>query len=179
MSNAAISCYRPVLPRRACALLRVLCVAAVVLGAGSGTALAQVKIAVVDVRHAVLYTEDGLRVQARLKAMYDSRQQELIDKEKAVVTAQDALDKDVKAGKLGKPELQKKYEALQQQAMELKKMMGEYQQEMQTQEKALTDPIVQRVTAIIRREATRTPMIWSWTGWRCRTIAPTSTSPIA
>jgi outer membrane protein len=40
-------------------------------------ATAPMKVAVVDVQRAVMQTEDGLRAQATLKKLFDSRQQEL------------------------------------------------------------------------------------------------------
>lgn len=143
-------------PRRACALGRLVCAvaaAAVLLCVGSGTAAAQNKVAVIDLRRAVTDTEDGLRVQSRLKQLFDSRQQELDDKQKGFQQAKESLDKDAKAGKVSKADLQKRYEALQQTALELEKLAMEYQREMQRQESQLTNPIVERVNALIRREA--------------------------
>jgi len=47
----------------------------------SGAALAEQKVAVVDVQRAVASTEDGLRAQATLKKLFDNRQQELNKKQ--------------------------------------------------------------------------------------------------
>ena len=46
-------------------------------------ASAQMRVAVVDTQRAVMETEDGLRLQATLKKLFDSRQREL-DKKRAV-----------------------------------------------------------------------------------------------
>jgi outer membrane protein len=137
--------------RLACAALTAL----VLLCASEARAAGEQKVAVIDLRRAVTDTEDGLRVQSRLKQLFDSRQQELDEKQKAFQVSREALDKDAKAGKVSKTELQKRYETLQQTAMELEKLASEYQREMQRQESQLTTPIVERVNALIRREASQ------------------------
>jgi outer membrane protein len=120
-----------------------------------GTARAEGKFAIVDLRRAVIQTEDGLRVQARLKQLFDNRQQELDQKQRGLQDQKATLEKDAKAGKVSKADLQKKYETLQQQAMELQGMAMEYQREMERQDKELTGPIIDRMMALIRRVASQ------------------------
>src|SRR5262245_30227817 len=55
---------------------------------------ASMKLAVVDVRRAVLETEEGLRVQSSLKKLFDSRQTELEAKQVQLQKDRDTLEKD-------------------------------------------------------------------------------------
>jgi outer membrane protein len=114
---------------------------------------AQSKIAVVDVRRAVLETEEGLRVQATLRKLFDSRNVELDAKQRELQQVKDALDKERIAGKSPKEALEKKYEKLQKDAAELQGTMVEYQREMQRKEGDLTNPILQKILDIVRRIA--------------------------
>lgn len=131
-----------------------------VAGALSGVALlsaapasAQSKIAVVDVRRAMLETEEGLRVQATLKKLFDSRQVELDTKQRALSEERDKLDKEAQSGKTPKDALQRRFETWQRQAAELQATMVEYQREMQRKESELTTPILQKVLGLLRRIA--------------------------
>ena len=116
---------------------------------------AQSKIAVVDVRRAVLETEEGLRVQATLKKLFDSRQVELDNKQRTLQQEKDELDKDAAAGKVAKDLIQKKFDNLQKQAGELQGLIVEYQREMQRKEQEMTNPILQRVLGLVRRIASQ------------------------
>src|SRR3954471_16398067 len=102
--------------------LRATALAALTAGAllaAASPAAAQSKVAVIDVRRAVLETEQGLRVQATLKKLFDSRQVELDGKQRDLQAQKEALDKEAQAGKTSKEVLGKKYETLQRQAAEL------------------------------------------------------------
>src|SRR5688572_29973467 len=59
-------------------------------------ASAQTKVAVVDVQRAVMQTEDGLRAQATLKKLFDSRQQELNKKQADLGKQKEDIDKQAK-----------------------------------------------------------------------------------
>jgi len=135
-------------------------VLAVALAAGLGgtfameqAAEAQSKIAVIDVRRAMLETEEGLRVQATLKKLFDSRQVELDGKQQKLQVEKDALEKDAQNGKVPKEQLQRRFENLQKQAAELQAIAMDYQREMQRKETEMTTPIYQRIIGIIRRIA--------------------------
>jgi outer membrane protein len=114
---------------------------------------AQAKIAVIDVRRAVLETEEGLRVQATLKKLFDSRQVELDSKQRSLADEQDKLEKEAQTGKTPKDALQRKREAWQTKAAEFQSTMVDYQREMQRKEGELTTPILQKVLGIVRRIA--------------------------
>lgn len=123
------------------------------LCASSAVAYAQGKFAVIDLRRAVIETEDGLRVQSKLKQLFDNRQTDLDQKQKTFQQSKIDLDKDAKRGKLSKQLLQSRADKLQKQAMELQGALTRYQREMQQQENELTTPIVTRIMTLIRRVA--------------------------
>lgn len=132
--------------------------AALVAGVGGffvaeETAAAQSKIAVIDVRRAMLETEEGLRVQATLKKLFDSRQVELDGKQRQLQTEKEALEKDAQNKKASQDQLQRRFEALQKQAADLQAIAMEYQREMQRKETEMTTPIYQRIIGIVRRIA--------------------------
>jgi outer membrane protein len=113
------------------------------------------KIAVIDMRRAVLETEEGLRVQATLKKLFDSRQVELDSKQNQLQRDKEELEKDAQAGKVAKEALQKRYEQLQKQFADLQAISLDYQREMQRKEAELTNPIVNKVMGIVRRIASQ------------------------
>jgi outer membrane protein len=116
-------------------------------------AVAQSKVAVIDVRRAVLETEQGLRVQATLKKLFDSRQADLDNKQRQLQSDKEVLDKEAQGGKTSKEQLQKKYETLQRAAAELQNSMVESQREMQRKEGEMTTPILQGVLDAVKRIA--------------------------
>lgn len=112
------------------------------------------KVAVIDLRRAVIETEEGLRVQATLKKLFDSRQVELSSKERALQTELEELEKDAKSGKVKGDEVMRKRENLQRQYAGLQQTLGDYQREMQRKESEMTQPMVQKVLGLIKRVAT-------------------------
>ncbi len=117
-------------------------------------AFAQGKIAVINLRRAVLETEDGLRVQSKLKQLFDSRQTELESQEKAYSEARVQFDK-LQKRKAAKKELQRRFDALQKQAAELQNNLVSYRRELQRQESEMMFPIVQRLLRLIRQLASK------------------------
>ena len=116
-------------------------------------AAAQSKVAVIDVRRAVLETEQGLRVQATLKKLFDSRQADLDGKQRQIQSDKEVLDKEAQSGKTPKEQLQKKYENLQRAAAEFQSSTVESQREMQRKEGEMTTPILQGVLEAVKRIA--------------------------
>ncbi len=114
---------------------------------------APMKVAVVDVQRAVMQTEDGLRAQATLKKLFDNRQQELNRKQTDLQKQREELDKQQKV--LSKEALQKRVDEWQKQMMELQQIFVEYNKELEKKQKELTDPVFEKVLAIIKRLATR------------------------
>jgi outer membrane protein len=115
------------------------------------TASAQMKMAVVDVQRAVMQTEDGLRAQATLKKLFDSRQQELNKKQTDLQKQKEEIDK--QSHVLSQAALQKKVDDWQKQMVELQTTFVEYNKELEKKQKELTDPILERVLGVIKRLA--------------------------
>jgi outer membrane protein len=141
--------------RRSSRLWAALLGGALALGAltWSEPAEAQMKLAVVDLRRAVLETEEGLRVQASLKKLFDSRQNELDTKQTQLQKDKEALDKEIAAKKTPQDVLQKKLETLQRAAAELQSLTYDYQREMSRKEGELTTPILNKILGILKRIA--------------------------
>jgi outer membrane protein len=117
----------------------------------ANTASAQVKVAVVDVQRAVMQTEDGLRAQATLKKLFDSKQQELNKRQVDMQKQKEDIDKQAKV--LSQQALQKKVDDWQKQMVELQQTFVEYNKELEKKQKELTDPIFERVLGAIKRIA--------------------------
>src|SRR5690606_2955105 len=119
------------------------------LGLAAG---ADSKFAVVDLQRAMMETEDGLRMQANLKKLFDSKQQTLeakqteLDRERADIEKQESV--------ISQDALRKRAEAWQREVAALQQMSVTYNQEMQTKQSELTKPIFEKTSQIIRRLAT-------------------------
>ena len=137
------------------AALALVPAAAVVASPGVAHAQAQSRTAIIDVRRAVLETEEGLRVQATLKKLFDSRQVELDNRQRQLQTEKEGLDKEAAAGKSSKDAIDKKFEKLQKAAAELQSLIVEYQNEMRRKEQEMTNPILTKVMGLVRRIATQ------------------------
>ncbi len=118
----------------------------------AGTAGADQKLAVVDVQRAVASTEDGLRAQATLKKMFDSKQQELNKKQNDLQRQREEIDKQAKV--LPKDALEKRIGEWQKQMLDLQQIFVEYNKELEKKQKELTDPVFEKIMAIIKRLAT-------------------------
>jgi outer membrane protein len=114
-------------------------------------ASAQMKVAVVDVQRAVMQTEDGLRAQATLKKVFDSRQQELNKKQTDLAKQREEIDKQSKV--MSKEALQKRVEDWQKAMVELQAVFVEYNKELEKKQKELTDPVFEKVMGIVKRVA--------------------------
>ncbi len=109
------------------------------------------KIAVVDVQRAVMQTEDGLRAQATLKKVFDSRQQELNRKQNELAKQKEDIDKQAKVLSAGA--MQKRVEDWQKAMVELQTVFVDYNKELEKKQKELTDPIVEKILGIVKRLA--------------------------
>ena len=86
---------------------------------GRSAAAQTMKMAVVDVQRAVMQTEDGLRAQATLKKLFDSRQQELNKRQTDLQKQKEDIDK--QSHVLSQAALQKKVDDWQKQMVELQR----------------------------------------------------------
>jgi outer membrane protein len=125
---------------------------AAVLFLFGSTAQAQMKVAVVDVQRAVMQTEDGLRAQANLKKVFDSRQQELNKKQVELQKQREDIDKQSKV--MSQAALQKRVEEWQKAMVELQSVFVEYNKELEKKQKEITDPIFEKIMGIVKRIAT-------------------------
>jgi outer membrane protein len=134
---------------------RLLLAAAVALPltlAGTNASAQQMmKVAVVDVQRAVMQTEDGLRAQATLKKLFDSRQQELNKKQLELQKQKEEIDKQAKV--LSQQAIQKKVDDWQKQMVELQTTFVEYNKELEKKQRELQDPILERIISTIKRIA--------------------------
>src|SRR5882757_11295635 len=106
---------------------------AILLSFFGKTATAEMKVAVVDVQRAVMQTEDGLRAQATLKKVFDSRQQELNKKQNELQKQREDLEKQQKV--LSKEAFQKRVEDWQKSMVELQSVFVEYNKELERKQK--------------------------------------------
>src|SRR5260370_9127142 len=104
--------------------------AAAVASFGLATpAAAETKMAVVDVQRAVMQTEDGLRAQATLKKLFDSRQQELNKRQVDLQKQKEDIDKQAKV--LSQQSLQKTVGDWRKQMVELQSTFVESSTELE------------------------------------------------
>lgn len=113
---------------------------------------AGMRVAVVDVQRAMMQTEDGLRVQATLKKEFDKKQQELNKKQSDLQKQKEDIDKQAKV--LSKDAYQRKLDELQKQMMSLQTLFVDYNKELDKQQKEKTEPIFEKIMAIVKRIAT-------------------------
>jgi len=137
--------------------LRALLLATALLVPVAGSALADqpqggMRVAVVDVQRAMMQTEDGLRVQATLKKEFDKKQVELNKKQSDLQKQKEDIDKQAKV--LSKDAYEKKLGDLQKQMMELQSLFVDYNKELEKQQKEKTEPIFEKIMAIVKRIAT-------------------------
>jgi outer membrane protein len=127
-------------------------VAASTLGLTEGlAAAAEAKIAVVDVQHAVMQTEDGIRAQATLKKLFDKRQQELDARQTELGRAREDIEKQSRV--LSRQALEKRMEDWQRRMVELQTVFVENNKELQKKQGELTGPIIKKMVGIIARLA--------------------------
>jgi len=138
-------------------LARLGCVMAVSLALGSLSlpvdAQSTTKVGVVDTQRAIMETEDGLRMQATLKKLFDNRQRELDKKQVDLQKERDDIEK--QRGVLSQEALTKRVEKWQRDMMQLQTVFVEYNKEMQKKQNELTQPIFQKAMGLIRRLATQ------------------------
>jgi len=130
------------------AVLAFLATSAVALAA-----YAEMKIAVVDTQRAMMETEDGLRMQANLKKIFETKQQELDTKQKALESERADIEK--QQGVLSQEALQRRVATWQQDMVALQQTYVQFNQELQAKQNELTQPIIEKTLGLIRRLATQ------------------------
>jgi outer membrane protein len=132
--------------------LRLLTTSILLMASFAFTAKAETKIAVVDTQRAIMETEEGLRAQATLKKLFDSRQRELDKKQEQLQKEREDIEK--QQGILSKEALAKRLETWQRDMSQIQSTFLEYNKELQKKQGELTQPIYQRTMSLIRRLAT-------------------------
>jgi outer membrane protein len=121
--------------------------------AASAPAHAQTKIAVVDMQRAVMQTEEGMRAQATLKRMFDSRQHDLDRRQKSLVEERKHLERQSRV--LSRAAFQRRMEHWQRRMVEVQTKFVEYNKELAKKQSELTDPVIRKLFRTIKRLATR------------------------
>jgi outer membrane protein len=111
------------------------------------------RIGVVDTQRAIMETEDGLRAQATLKKLFDSRQRELDKKQEDLQKERNDIDKQKDV--LSKDALARRVDKWQREMVQLQTVFVEYNKELQKKQGELTQPIFQKAMGLIRRLATQ------------------------
>lgn len=112
---------------------------------------AEMRIAVVDSQRAVVETEDGLRMQATLKKIFDERQRELDQKQNELQKERAELEKQRTTMK---PEvLAARAEKWQVEAQTVQQMFMEYNRELQRKQSELMQPILAAAMTVVQRIA--------------------------
>jgi outer membrane protein len=117
------------------------------------TAVAQTKIAVVDVQGALLQTEDGLKAAATLKRYSQSRQADLDKRQNDLIDEQEEIRKQARV--LSRRALQRRTEHWQRRMVEVQTKFIEYNKQLQKQQADLMSPIMRKLFQAIRRAANR------------------------
>jgi outer membrane protein len=114
-------------------------------------ALAEQKIAVVDTQRAVLETEEGMRAQATLKKLFDSKQRELDKKQEDLQKEREDIEK--QRSVLSAEAWQKRVESWQRDMAQLQSVFVDYNKDLQKKQGELTEPIFRRTVGLIKRLA--------------------------
>jgi outer membrane protein len=117
------------------------------------TAMAQTKIAVVDVQGAILQTEDGLRAAAGLKRYTESRQADLDKRQEDLMKEQDDLRKQARV--LSRRSIQRRSEHWQRRMVEVQSKFIEYNKQLQKKQADMMGPLMRKLFRAIRRAAGR------------------------
>jgi len=112
---------------------------------------AEGRIAVCDVQHAVMATEDGMRAQTTLKKLFDARQKELDGKQTELSRAREDIEKQSRV--LSREAMAKRMDDWQRRMVELQTVFVDYNKELQKKQGELTAPVVKKMMAIIARLA--------------------------
>lgn len=125
---------------------------ALMLAVAAPKLYAQVRLAVVDMQRAILETEEGRRAKNQLKKLFESRQEQLNDRQEALKRLKADLEKQERV--LSRDALQKRMSEYQEQLVSLQKNYMEYQQELAQREAELTKQILVNLQGVVRQIGT-------------------------
>jgi outer membrane protein len=110
------------------------------------------RFAVLDTRHVILNSEEGLRVQANLRKLTESKQSELAQKDRDLTEEQEKLRQEEKS-KGSSPALDKRKADWRQKVAALQQAQLDFQRDMLQKEGELTKPMVQKIGNIVKNIA--------------------------
>ncbi len=119
----------------------------------ASVATAQTKIAAVDVRGAIMRTEEGLAAAASLKGFTQRRQADLSRREQELKREQNDIR--IQAGFLSRMALARRTDHWQRRVVEAQSKMLEYNKQLQRREANLINPIMQKIIQVIRHAANK------------------------
>lgn len=108
-------------------------------------------IAVVDTQRAVMESEDGLRMQANLKKVFEQRQRELDELQNQLQQERAQLEK--QRSVLTQKVLTERAQAWQAEALKVQQMYVEFNRELQKRQNEMTQPILKRTVQTIQTVA--------------------------
>jgi outer membrane protein len=110
------------------------------------------RFAVLDTRQVILNSEEGLRIQANLRKLSESKQAEMAQRDKELGDEQDKLKKEEK-DKGSSAALEKRKSEWRQKVAGLQQAQLDFQREMLQKESELTKPMVQKIGNIVKNIA--------------------------
>ena len=119
----------------------------------STVALADTKIAVVDLQRALEETEDGKKAKNKLKTDFDKKQKELDEKQEELKKMKDDFDK--KSALMKEDAKQKMQQDMQQRLMQLQETYARLQGDLQKKEAEATRGILAKLSAVVQKIAER------------------------
>jgi len=135
--------------------LRKLRIVLAVFGLVSSVAFAawaESKFAVVDMQRAMMETEDGMRVQANIKKIFETKQAQLESKQKELEREKADIEKQQSV--ISEQALRRRAEAWQQEMMAFQQMSMQVSQELQQRQAEETNKLLAKLLPIVRRIAT-------------------------
>lgn len=136
-------------------ILLTLVAAAICSFAALPTAHAEVRVAVVDLRRAMLDTEDGLRVQAELQQLQDNLQSQLVAKREQYLKIKKEYEKLARQKKPNMAKVRKVAKRHDQALRELQTEEQNYSRAVRRAEWQKTQPLRDKVIGLIRRVASQ------------------------
>lgn len=130
---------------------RIAAACGLALATVAGSALAESKIAVIDMQTAIVGTNEGARAIDTLQKLSASRQKELDAKQTAL--GKEELDLQKKCKSLPREQCDKQVEELLKKKNDFQTLMGDYQKEIQKKQQEATAPILNKMLAIVKRLA--------------------------
>jgi outer membrane protein len=113
---------------------------------------AQVRLAVVDMQRAILETEEGRRAKVQLKRLFESRQEQLNERQEGLKRLKADLEKQQRV--LAPAAMQKRMNDYQESLVSLQKNYMDYQQELAQREAELTKQILVNLQGVVRQIGT-------------------------